>query len=135
MKNNEKISSVAELKIKIVKLELERQIQGALLKEQYLRAYNLLKPSSIIKETLNEITTPSYVIDNLVGATMGLATKYISAKLTDRIKNNPFSKIISTTLQFGVANYVAQHPDGVKAIGKFLLQSIFQKREKKRDTE
>jgi hypothetical protein len=131
MKNNDKITSVAELKIRILKLEFEHEIQGQLLKEQYLHLYNSLKPASIIKETLTEITSPTYVIDNLVGATMGIVTNFISNQLTKRISNNPFKKIISTALQFGVANFVAQHPEGVKSVGEFIFQSIFKKKENK----
>jgi hypothetical protein len=129
MKNNDKINTVAELKIRISKLEFEHEVQGELLKEQYLHAYDSLKPASLIKETLLEISSPNYVIDNLVGATLGLLTNFVSSQLTERLKNNPFRKIISTAFQFGVANFVAQHPDSIKNVGKFIMKSFFQKKE------
>jgi hypothetical protein len=135
MKNNDKITSVAELKIRILKLEFEHEIQGQLLKEEYIHLYNSLKPASLIKETLNEITSPTYVIDNLVGAIMGMLTNFISNQLTRRLDNNPFKKIISTALQFGVASFVAQHPDGIKSIGQYIFQSIFKAKDKSPITE
>ena len=129
MNNQVKINTVAELKIRILKLEFEHEVQGQLLKEQYVNAFNSLKPSSLIKETLLEISSPSYVVDNLVGASLGLLTNFISSQLTERLKNNPFKKIISTAFQFGVANFVAQHPDSIKDVGKFIMKSFFQKKE------
>lgn len=135
MKNNDTITSVAELKIRILKLEFEHEIQGQLLKEEYLHLYNSLKPASLIKETLNEITSPTYVIDNMVGATMGIITNYISSQLTKRLDNNPFKKIISTAIQFSVASFVSQHPEGIKSIGQYIFQSIFKPKDKTPKTE
>jgi hypothetical protein len=125
----EHITSAAELKRVIQRVEIEHAMQGKRLKEQFFLAYENLKPANILKSTLNEITKSPYLIDNVLGATLGLITGYLSKKIAVAGSGNPIRKLIGSVLQFGITNLVAQHPDLIKLFGQFIMQHLFRKKE------
>ena len=127
----EKITCAAELKIAIQTLEFERDVQGQILKEQFFVTFESLKPVNLIKNTLQEITSSPYLIDNMFGAIMGMVSGYVSKKIAVGTSHNLLRKIVGSVLQFSVTNLVAQHPDILKAAGDFLIHKIFHKNENK----
>ncbi|ADQ80802.1 hypothetical protein Palpr_2672 [Paludibacter propionicigenes WB4] len=127
----ENITCAAELKIAIIELEFQQNIQGKLLQEDFFIAYENLKPANLIKNTLSEITSSPYLIDNMLSALTGLLSGYVSKKIAIGTSHNLFRKIMGTVLQFGVTNIVAQNPDALKALGNFVIQHLFKKNEDK----
>jgi hypothetical protein len=125
----ENITSAAELKRVIQRVEIEHAMQGKRLKEQFFLAYENLKPANILKSTLNEITKSPYVIDNILGATLGLVTGYVSKKIAIAGSEKPFRKLLGSVLQFGITNLVVQHPNLIKLFGQFIMQHLFHKKE------
>jgi hypothetical protein len=124
------INSAAELKLAILEKQFEHSIQGALLKEHILLTIESLKPISLIKNTLAEITSSPYLVENMFGAITGLVTGYVSKKIAIGTSHNLFRKILGSALQFGVTNLVAQHPEALKNIGQLIIEKIFHKKEK-----
>jgi len=47
-----------------------------------------LKPVNLLKSTLKDITSSPYLIDNILGTTIDLATGYLSKKLVVRASGN-----------------------------------------------
>ena len=129
----ENITCAAELKIAIVELEFQQNIQGKLLQEEFFTAYENLKPASLIKNTLSEITSSPYLIDNMLSALTGLLSGYVSKKIAIGTSHNLFRKIMGTVLQFGVTNIVAQNPDALKALGNFVIQHLFKRNGDKKE--
>jgi hypothetical protein len=119
-----------ELKNAIQLLEAEQAIKGQLLKEQFYITYESLKPINILKSTLKEAATSPYLIENILGSAVGLATGYVSKKIVVGASANIFRKFIGSILQFGVTNLVAQRPDVIKSFGQYIVQHIFRKKEK-----
>ncbi|MCK9399769.1 MAG: hypothetical protein M0Q51_07195 [Bacteroidales bacterium] len=126
MKN---ITSIAELKNAIQLLEAEQAIKGQQLKEQFYLTYESYKPVKLLNSTLKDIASSPYLIENIVGATVGLATGYLSRKIIVGASGGIFRKILGSVLQFGVTNLVAQHPDAIMSIGQFAFKHIFRKKE------
>ena len=124
------ITCAAELKLAILETRFEQTVQGELLKEELLNTFESLKPVSIIKNTLNEITSSPYLVENMFGAVTGLIGGYISKKIAIGGSQNVFRKILGSVVQFGVTNLVAQHPEALKNMGQIVLQKIFHKHEK-----
>jgi hypothetical protein len=122
------INSAAELKIAILQMELQHDIQGEILKEQFLVTVDGFTPVNLLKNALNEIATSPYLIDNIIGSAMGLATGYISKLVAVGGSNSIFKKLIGSVVQFGVTNIVAQHPEMFKSVGNFLMELIFHKK-------
>jgi len=125
----EKINSAADLKIAIKQLELENTIHGQLLKEQFFYTIDSLTPANIIKRTMNDIATSPYLIDNMLGAAVGLVTGYLTKVITVGTSHNPFKKLLGTVLQFGITNIIAQHPEIFKTVGQFLMDKVLNKKE------
>ncbi len=123
------ISSKAGLKDTIHLLEDEHALKGQMLKEQLHQTYKSLKPVNLLKSTLDDITSSPYMIDNILITTLGLATGYISKKIAVRSSGNIFKKLFGTVLQIGITNLVAQNAKGIKTIGRFVFQQIFNKKE------
>ena len=76
----EPITSRDELKNVIQILEFDHSIKEQHLKEQLFIIHESLKPINLIKSTLHEVASSPYLIDNILGATVGLASGYISKK-------------------------------------------------------
>ena len=129
----EKITCAAEIKIAIQNLEFEREIKGQLLKEQFLESFESLKPVNLIKSSLHEITSSPYLIDNMLGAVMGLAGGYVSRLITVGTSHNLFRKIAGSLLQFGVTNVVSRHSDIINFVGNLISKKFLAK--KKQNTE
>ena len=122
------INSAAELKIVILQLELQQEIQGQILKEHVFVTISSFTPVNLIKKALNDVATSPYLIDNIIGTTVGLVTGYVSKLLAVGSSDNIFRKLLGSVLQFGVTNIVAQHPEIFKSVGQFLMNQIFHKK-------
>lgn len=122
------INSAAELKLAIQQLELQHSIQGEILKEQFLVTVESFTPVNLLKSALNEIATSPYLIDNIIGSAMGLATGYLSKLVAVGGSNSILKKLLGSVVQFGVTNIVAQHPEIFKSVGSFLMDLIFHKK-------
>lgn len=127
----ENISCAAELKIAIQKLEFQHSLQGKMLQEDFFIAYDSLKPANLIKNTLSEITSSPYLIDNMLAAVTGMISGYVSKKIAVGASHSLFRKIMGSVLQFGVTNLVAQNPDALKTIGNWIIQQLFHRNEDK----
>ena len=126
----EKINSAADLQIAISQMELERNIPGQLLKEQFINTIESLTPLNLIKGAINDISTSPFLVDNMIGSAMALITGYLSKVITVGKSDNLFKKFIGTVLQFTVTNLVAQHPEIFKTMGQFIMGQIFNRKEK-----
>ena len=125
----EAITTTDELKNAIQILEFDQQIREQQLKEQVYLTVESLKPVNLIKSTLHEVASSPYLIDNILGATMGLASGYISRKLVVGGSHNIIKKLFGTILQFGVTNVVAQHTDPIKSVGQYIYQHFLKRKE------
>jgi hypothetical protein len=126
----ENITSTAGLKNAIQLLEVEQALNGQLLKEQFYFIYESFKPVNLLKSTLKDITSSPFLIDNILGTAMGLATGSLSKKMFIGASGNMFRKLIGSILQVGITNVVARHPDTIKSFGQFIFQHILRKKRK-----
>ena len=126
MKN---ITTSEELKDAIQQLEFEHTIKGQLLKEQLLLTHESLKPVNLIKNALSEVASSPYLVDNIIGASVALATGYISKKIMIAGSGNVIRRFFGSILQFGVTNVVSQHTDTIKSVGQFIYQHFLHKKE------
>ncbi|MBN1339284.1 MAG: hypothetical protein JXA03_08170 [Bacteroidales bacterium] len=124
------ITSGKELRNAIQLLQAEQAIKGQLLKEQVFTTYESLKPVNLIKSTLKDLSSSPYLIENIVGSAVGIATGYASKKIVVGASASIFRKLFGTILQFGITNLVAQRSDTIKSVGQYIVQQIFRKSEK-----
>jgi hypothetical protein len=100
------------------------------LKEEIYLAIESLKPINLIKNTLSEMTSSPYLLENMYGSIAGLISGYISRVITIGSSRNLLRRVLGSVLQFSVTNLVAQHPDMIKNIGQYIIGKIFHKTEK-----
>jgi hypothetical protein len=127
----ENITTTEELKKAIELLEFEQLYKGQIVKEQLLIVHEGLKPLNLIKSTISEATSSPYLIDNILGAAVGLASGYVSRKIVIGRSANVLRKLIGSALQFGVTNVVAHHADSIKTFGQNIYQYFSRKKEMK----
>ena len=123
------ITSVAELKNAIQILEVEQNLKGKILKEQFYLVYENFKPINLLTGTLKDIVKSPYIIDNILGTAMGLATGYLSKKIFIGASGNKIKKIIGSILQFGITNVITQNSDSINTFGRSLFQHFLRKKE------
>jgi hypothetical protein len=124
------ITSSKELRNAIQLMEEEQAIKGQLFKEQVFTTYESLKPINLIKSTLKDLSSSPYLIENIAGSVVGIATGYVSKKIVVGASANIFRKLFGTILQFGITNLVAQRSDAIKSVGQYIVQQVFRKSEK-----
>lgn len=124
------ITSAVELKNAIQRLEVEQTINGRLLSEQFRYTYESYKPVNLLKSTLLGMTSSPYLVNNILGIAVGLATGYLSKIVVVGASGNIIKKLFGTVLQLGITNTVAQHPGAIKSIGQYIFQHISRKKVK-----
>jgi len=120
----QKIFSDADLRAAIIQLEYKQAEEGKLLKEQFLLAYDSIKPINLINSTFREVAGSADLKNNLLNTVTGLTAGYLSKKIFERGKNNPVKKIIGVALMYGVTDFIAKNPETVKALGRGFLNII-----------
>jgi len=121
-------TSIAGLKDAIQLLEAEQDANGQLLKEQFYIIVKGLRPANFLMKTLGKLTSSPYLIENILGTSIGLASGFLTKRIVVSTSGNILRKLLGSVLQFGVTNIVARHPGTIKLFGKLILRSIFRKK-------
>lgn len=122
------ITSITELKNSIQSLEVEQADKGNLLKEQFYTTVESFKPANLIANTLNDIEKSPLLIENILGAAVGLVTGFYTNKLIFNARGNKLKKLIGVVLQFGVTNLVARNQGAVRSIGQVIIKHLARKK-------
>lgn len=117
------INSAKDLEQAIQELELTRSLQGQLLKEQALITYEMLKPETLIKTTLNQITSSSYLINKIISPLF----RFIGVFSSKKKSNNNFRTFFDNALGCGVRNVIDKNPTAIKLFCGFLMQYLLRK--------
>jgi uncharacterized membrane protein len=123
------ITTSAELKEAIQLLEAEQVFNKEELIEQFRITYESFKPVNLLKNTLKEMASSPNLINNVLGAAIGLGTGFLSKKIVVGGSGNIFRKLLGSLVQAGVTSAVTQHPDSIISLGQFIFQQIFRKKE------
>lgn len=123
------ITSIDDLRKAIELLEVEQKQKGRILNEQFFLTYERFKPVNLITRTITDIAKSPFLIDNIMGTAMGLATGFLSKKLFIAGSGSQLRKLIGTVLQFGVTNVIAQNSEAIKSFGRSLFRNFIHKKE------
>jgi len=126
-----KISSSAVLQESIQILEVEREIEGRILKQQFQLAYERFKPANLIRSSLLEIASTPNLVNNVVDTAIGLATGYLSKKIVIGASGSMLRRLMGIVVQLGVTNSVTQHPYTIRSIGQFIFHHFLDKKIRK----
>ena len=124
----ENITNSAELKKAIQLLEVEQYVCGQQIKEQLINIYKSFNTITLLKSTLKEVVSSPFLIDNLIGTGLSLATGYLSNKILIGVSGKLFSKIFGSVIQTGVKNIITHIPQSLKTFGQNIIQNFFHKK-------
>jgi hypothetical protein len=119
-----KINTEAELRFAILQLEIKQAEEGKMLKDQFLVAYESIKPVNLLKSTILEATKSRDLQDNLLNASIGLGTGYLSKVLFNGMANSPVKKFLGTAVLFSIKSLVAQNPEFIKSAGQHIFKIL-----------
>jgi hypothetical protein len=125
------ITNTQDLNKAIFLLENELDEQKQLLTEQLRIMYRSYRPVNIIKDIFKEAVTSEEFRSNILTATMGISTGYLTKKLLFRNSNKPLKTLIGNLLQYGVANLFI-HPSRILRSILFPLQEHFINKDEQR---
>ena len=125
----ENITNSAELKKAIQQLEVEQYVCGQQLKEQLFDTYESFKGINIFKSTLKDVVSSPFIIDNLIGTAISLATGYLSNKILIGVSGKLFSKIFGSVIQSGIKKIITHKPQSIQSFGKNIIQHFLHKKQ------
>jgi hypothetical protein len=120
----ESITTVADLKKAIRLLEEEQSAKEQMLKEQFHKVYESLKPVNILKRIWNDISASSSFTDNLLGTVTGLTGGYLSNRIVTGRSASILRKIIGLVMQVGVTNFATKRPDIIRSFFQFIRRQF-----------
>lgn len=130
----EKITSVAGLKNAIQLLEEEQAVKQQMLKEQFYLTYESFKPAKLLGNTLKEMISSPYMIENIIDTSLSLATGYFAKRVIAGASGNIIRRILGAVMQYGVTNFLSKNADDIRSFSKLAFQHIFSKKEKSEKT-
>ena len=103
-----KIHNSKDLKQAIAELEIKKDAEELMLKNQFKETYNTYKPANILKNTLEEVSASPKFRNNLLNVAIGLGAGYLSKKLVIGRSAGLLKRAAGTALQYGITALVAK---------------------------
>jgi len=122
----ETINNTYDLDTAIKKLESKRTLIEEDLQDQFHSVIEGLKPTNILKNTLNEVQQSTALKHNLLKVALGLGAGYFSRKLVVGKSAGLVKKVLGTALQFGITQFIAKK-DGSEQIDRSKKKNIFKR--------
>ncbi len=96
------------LKAAIQIVQEKQLLEINMLKIQFQKTYESIRPINLIKNTISDVATSPDFGKGLVNSAIGLATGYFSKKFLLGATHNPIKKILGIIVEFGIANFVTK---------------------------
>jgi len=104
-----KIYNAGDLRNAIVIMESEMDEQKRSLNEEINLLYQSFKPVNIVKDVISEVMTSEDLRANLLTATIGISTGYLTKKLIFKKSSSTLKSLTGNLIQYGLANLII-HP-------------------------
>lgn len=111
------IATKEDLARAIKDLETKQANELLLLRTQYQKTFEGLKPMNLIKGSFKDIVTAPDLKKTVVNAAIGLTTGFITKKLLIGKTNNPLKKILGFIVELVVAKKVVEQVDEIRSSG------------------
>ncbi len=117
----QKINSEASLRAAILQLEYKQADEGRILKEQFLIAYDSIKPANMVKSAFKEIVSSRDLKDDVLSSSVGLAAGYLAKIAVRGVTKNPVKRLIGSALIAGITNVATNNPEVIQSLAKGFL--------------
>ena len=105
------IANTTELSAAIKKLETKRKLQEEGIRDHAHDLLVNLKPTNIIRHTLEEVQESTSLKHNLLKVAIGLGAGYFSRKMVVGKSAGIVKKALGAALQYGITNFIAKKPE------------------------
>lgn len=102
------IANTSDLQTAIKRLETKKIIQEEELRVKTHQLLESLKPTNILKNTLQEVRESTALKHNVLKVALGLGAGYFSRKLIVGESAGIIKKALGTALQYGITHFVAK---------------------------
>ena len=100
------VSSRKDLETRILELEKIQARQVLELKRSAVDIVESLTPANIIKSALKNVAQSPDLRTSVINTAIGIGAGFLGNKLIVGKSSNIFKRIIGSTLQFGIANFI-----------------------------
>ncbi len=100
------VSSRKDLETRILELEKIQAQQVLELKRSAVDIVESLTPANIIKSALKNVAQSPDIRTSVINTAIGIGAGFLGNKLIVGKSSNIFKRIIGSTLQFGIANFI-----------------------------
>lgn len=130
-----KISTSSELREAIIQLELKRDSQEKLLKEQFHITYESFKSINLLKKVILEIATAPGLLSGLVSTIVDLTRRRTYNSQLSEAPSASIKSIFRSLLSTSVTKLVYDNSDTLLLFGQYIIRRLFHKKEKKKKEE
>jgi hypothetical protein len=124
----ENITTTIQLIEAIRLLEIKQKQEELILKAQVKIAYDSLKPSTLIKNTIKDLIAPNNLNTNLLSTALSMAAGYTSKKIVVGETQSTLKQLLGDMLQLGVTNVVSNNSNGiVLGVANVIKHFLFKK--------
>ena len=100
------VSSMKGLESRILELEKKQTLQVIELKKSAVDIVGSLTPANIIKSALKDVAQSPDLRSSVLNTAIGIGAGFLGRKLVVGKSGNIFKRIIGSTLQLGIANFI-----------------------------
>ncbi len=119
------INNLEDLEKAIKQLEAQREHEWTAVKNQLGETLEDLRPTNLLTNAIQDVIHSPELQKNLLDSAIGMSTGFLAKKLVFGQTRNPVSLLLGAILETAVSNNVSKHPEGIKSVGKFLLNKFF----------
>ena len=129
----QKISSVTGLKDAIRELEEKQIVSKQLLKEDFHRTLESLRPVNLIRSTIHDAFASRGFFKDIFASIFGHAAGYVSKKVVVGSAKSPVKKLFGSILQSGIASLLTKYGDIIRETAVVIFKSVFNKKSEPED--
>ncbi|MBK9270091.1 MAG: hypothetical protein IPM48_00705 [Saprospiraceae bacterium] len=123
----QKIQNVSELKAAIAALETKKEENLRQLKMECLNAYEIIKPTNLIKQSIKEVVGSQDILQDVLKAVAAMVLGYFTKKSVLGVGTHNWQKALAALLQLAVSGLVSDNSSGIKEKLRRLIQKLISK--------
>lgn len=129
------ISTSAELREAIIQLELKRDNQEKLLKEEVHVIYESFSSISLVKKVILEIATAPGLLVGLITTVADLTHRRSHKSQEEEAPDRSVKSIFQSLISTGITKLVIDNSDTLLLFGQYFIRRLLRKKDKKNQEE
>lgn len=120
----EKISNSTDLKAAIAKLELQRTEEGQIVKQQFMRIQDDLRPANLLKNAFKDLVTSPELKYGVIDVSIGVAAGSLAKKAIIGDSQNSMRELLASAAESFVTKEVTKNAERIRSWGHTLLEKF-----------